>query len=209
MAQYCGQIRRASTGEFESFTDTNVNAGALKTHGIDFGATFGVPLQFGLLGEESKLSLRYNGSYLMKFAFTPVVGLPLTNQCAGRFGRNCSQNVTSGTTPKYRHAVRTSYADGGLNASVQWRYIGKVRDDDDTALYGLENIKAVNYFDASLGFDVNDHFGLTLAVSNVFNKGFQPGASVQQGGNVEQSNTYPETYDVLGRYFSISGKVRF
>ena len=31
----------------------------------------------------------------------------------------------------------------------------------------------------------------------------------QTGGNGEQSNTFPSVYDALGRYFSISGRLRF
>ena len=208
--QYCGQLQRAGNGEFQTFIDTNVNVAALKTRGIDVSARIAFPLDFNVFGSEgSKISFIYGGTILDRFSYTPIVGLPTIIECAGKFGKLCSQNVTSGVVPKYKQTVRGTFNAGPFDLSLAWRYTSAVGDDDPATLYGLERINAVSYFDLSTGFRITDAFSLRASVVNLFDKGFQPGASTQQGGNVEQSNTYPESYDVLGRFFSIAGKLRF
>jgi outer membrane receptor protein involved in Fe transport len=207
---YCDLISRDPTGEFESFVDLNFNAASLKTDGIDVGARLNVPLGFGMSEDQDmRVSFDFKGSYLMSLDYIPVVGLPIENECAGRFGRTCSDTVAFGPTPKWRHAFRTTLREGPGFFSFLWRYIGKTRDDDDTFTYAVERLKAKSYFDATLGYDVNDNLSIAAGVDNIFNTGFQPLASTQQGGNGQQSNTYPATYDTLGRYYSISAKVRF
>ncbi len=207
---YCALIERSSTGEFQRFVDLNFNAAELKTQGIDVGVNWRVPLGFSITGEdESSLTFDFKGSRLLKLDYVPVVGLPIENECAGRFGRTCSDTVAFGPTPKWRHSMRSTFRDGPGFVSFLWRYIGSSRDDDDNTLYALEKLNAKSYFDLTLGYDVNDNLSFAVGVDNIFDTGFQPGASTQQGGNVQQSNTYPATYDVLGRYFSASAKLRF
>ncbi len=208
--EYCDLIERAPTGEFQRFVDLNFNAASLETSGIDIGANLRVPTSFSLMGAgESRFDFRFAGSRLLELNYVPVVGLPILNECAGRFGRTCSDTVAFGPTPEWRHSLRGTFTDGPLTLSVLWRHIGSSRDDDDTTLYGLEVLDAVDYFDFTLQFEVNDNYTFTLGIDNVFDQGFQPCASTQQGGNCQQSNTYPATYDTLGRYFSAAVRVRF
>ncbi|RIV87230.1 TonB-dependent receptor [Aurantiacibacter xanthus] len=208
---FCDLITRSSTGELESFVDLNVNAASLHTEGLDLGARYSLPLGDGFLGGGSAgLSFDFKGSYLFSLDYDAVAGAGFpVNECAGRFGRVCSDTVASGPTPHWRHSLRTTYRDGDAFLSVLWRHIGASHDEDDSTTYAVEHLDSVDYFDLTAGYDINEHFSLAAGVKNVFNKGFQPLASSQQGGNGQQSNTYPATYDVLGRYFSLSATVRF
>lgn len=206
---YCSLIERAPNGEFQRFVDLNFNAAALRTQGIDAGARLDVPLGFGFSDDKGKITFDFKGSYLIALDYTPVVGLPIENECAGRFGRTCSDTVAFGPTPKWRHAFRTTYREGPGFVSVLWRHIGSSRDDDDSTDYAVERLNAKNYFDLTLGYDVNDNLSFALGVDNLLDTGFQPIAGVQNSGNGQQSNTYPATYDVLGRYYSVSARMRF
>ncbi len=68
-------------------------------------------------------------------------------------------------------------------------------------------LKAQNYFDTAVTFSVGNHYNLRLGVNNILDR--QP-PLVSQGytalslGNEQAAfsngNTYPGTYDTLGRY---------
>ncbi|WP_422932992.1 TonB-dependent receptor domain-containing protein [Sphingobium cupriresistens] len=201
---YCSLIKRNSLGQIDSFEAFNLNSGGLKTAGIDVTANYGLPLGKFMGSEDAKLTFSFNGSRLLKSDYTPVIGVDKVIDCEGRFGTQCGV-----PTPKWRHTLRTGLELSKVSMSVQWRYIGKSRDDDDDTLYGSEKIKGFSYFDMTFNADVTDNFTLGAGVSNMFNKNPPLSASGQNGGNGEQTNTYPTLYEVLGRSFFLSGKLRF
>jgi outer membrane receptor protein involved in Fe transport len=201
---YCDLITRNSLGEVETITDTLSNSGGLKTSGIDVSAGYYHPLGRFLWADSGRLGFSFSGSRLLKSDTIPVVGLDTVIKCVGRFGNQCGV-----PTPKWRHTLRTTLGLGAVRLSGQWRYIGKSRDDDDASDYAVENIKAFNYFDATTTFDVGDHYEMNVGVSNIFDKKPPIGATAQSGGSFEQSNTFPTMYDVLGRSFFVSGKLKF
>ncbi len=199
VTEYCDAFSRNELGEVDRILDTNLNSGGLKTDGIDVGFGYNFAI-----GEDSRIALAFNGSRLLKYDFTPIVGVPLVNECAGRFGNACGQ-----PTPKWKHTARATYMNGPVTVSAAWRYLGSVRDDDDSTTYFLEKAKAQNYVDFAAQFEAGDHFTFTAGVNNAFDKKPPLSASAQNGGNGEQTNTYPNVYDVMGRSFFVSGKLRF
>lgn len=205
---YCGSdvIRRNSFGEIDSFSDLYTNSGGFKNAGIDVTLDYSMPLGPILFGEESRLAFDLKGSYLTKSTVQTVVGIPSTLvDCQGKFGvLQCGV-----PTPKWRHSFRTTLDTGPLTLSVLWRYIGKATDDDPNTLYGSETFKAQNYFDLTAQVEATDNVTITGGVSNMFDKKPPLAASAQNGGNGEQSNTYPTLYDVLGRSFFVSAKLKF
>lgn len=203
---YCDLITRNSLGEIDSFDDLYQNSGGYVNAGIDVGVDYNIPLGPVLFGEESRLSFEFKGSYLAKSTIQTVVGLPDTIvDCQGKFG----QLQCLVPTPKWRHTFRTTLDAGPVTLSALWRYIGKATDDDPDTLYGSETFKAQNYIDLTGQVEVNDTVTLTAGVSNLFDKKPPLAASGQNGGNGEQSNTYPTLYDVLGRAFFVSAKAKF
>ncbi|WP_249341744.1 TonB-dependent receptor [Sphingomonas sp. 3P27F8] len=201
---YCNLISRNSAGQIETFTSTNQNTGGLKTSGIDVTAGYSQPLGALLGADDARLGFSFSGTRLLVNDFTPVVGDPKVIRCAGHFGAQCGV-----PTPKWRHTLRTTLGLGQISASLQWRYLGAVTDDDPTTVYASERFKAQNYFDLTTTFDATENFRLNIGVSNLFNKQPPLAASTQNGGNGEQSNTFPTVYDVLGRSFFVSGKLKF
>ncbi len=201
---YCNLITRNSAGQIETFSSTNQNTGGLKTSGIDINAGYTQPLGALLGADDARLSFSFAGTKLIKNDFTPVIGVPTVISCAGRFGAQCGV-----PTPEWRHTLRTTLGLGAISASLQWRYMGPVTDDNPAVTYASERFGATNYFDLTTTFDVNEHFQMNMGVSNLFDKNPPLAASTQNGGNGEQSNTFPTFYDVLGRRFFVSGRVRF
>ncbi len=205
--QLCNQIVRDPVGELQILYDTNVNGAVLETEGVDVEVGYNMDLGVGGLGgaDGSNLAFRLNGTYVMMNDYTPIDGVPIVNECAGAFGRNCGA-----PDPEWRHSFRTTWASGPFDASLLWRYIGDVEDDDPSFLYGTEKVGAMNYFDLSFGWEFNENVSMGFGVDNLLDE--EPNekiASGQQGGNGEQSNTYPTAYDVLGQFFWASLKVSF
>lgn len=174
------------------------NLSSLETSGVDVGVNYNVPLQFGLLGADSRLSFSYLGTYTNNNTFTPVNGIDNVIECAGKFGANCTPQA------KWKSNARLSWQDGGLTTSLRWRYMGAVDDDDADTLYTVERIGAYSLFDLSFAYDINDNFGINMGINNLLNK-TPPIVGTQQ----EQANTFPGVYDVLGRDFFVSANFRF
>ena len=181
----------------------NANIGKLETQGLDLQVSYSTAIPFSLLTDtgEQRLNFSFLGTYTDKYEITPVASLPdQVNECAGRFGQlACFQ-----PKPKYKWTSRVSFVDGFLTTSVRWRHLGSVRDDNDAQDFTVEKVDAYNLIDLTFAADVQDNLTLALGVSNLFDKKPQI-----IGTNQEQANTYPGTYDVLGRDFFVSAAFRF
>lgn len=73
----------------------------------------------------------------------------------------------------------------------------------------FNKIPAYNWFDLSARFNVNENFTLTVTVQNLLDK--QPPIVGSSAGTTSfnSGNTYPSTYDALGRRFAASARIRF
>ncbi|WP_314372170.1 TonB-dependent receptor domain-containing protein [Sphingomonas paucimobilis] len=208
----CAEITRNSAGQIETFGSVttpglsyNTNSGGLKTSGLDISAGYSQPIGALLGADNANLRFSFSGSRLFVNDYTPVSALPDTViRCAGRFGANCGV-----PTPKWRHTARTTLDLGQVSASLQWRYMGPVTDDNPQVTYATERLPARNYFDLTTSFLPTENLTLNLGVTNLFNTLPPLTASTQNGGNGQQSNTFPTFYDVLGRSFFVSAKMKF
>lgn len=196
-----GQIDGAinADGTQNVVTATNANIASLKTTGIDLGVDYTQPLNFGLMGESSRLLFSFVGTWTEKDNTQPIAGLD-TVECAGKFGATCGDPHA-----KFKWNSRLSFVDGPLTISSRWRHVGRVRDDNDATAFTVERIKAYNLYDVSFSFDVTDQFSLSAGVNNVGDK--KP--PVLSQSNSQQANTFPGTYDVLGRDFFFATNFRF
>ena len=163
------------------------------------------PLGFGLLGETSKLNFFFLGTYTDKFDITPVAGAATVIKCADRFGLRCNPaGGAANPRPAYKWTSRLSLIDGPLTTSVRWRHLSSTRDDNPDTLFTVERIRPYDLVDLSFSADVSDTVSFTFGVNNLFDKKPQV-----IGSNAEQANTYPSTFDVLGRDYFVSGSFRF
>lgn len=214
----CGLINRDAAGSLwltpGGFTvDLPNNVGQVKTAGIEVAGSYSMPASFG------SVSLSMNGTYLDKYEVNN--GLAPVYDCAGLYGPTCSIGGTTDAgapLPRWRHKARLGVnLDSGIGMSVQWRYVGKVTAEtisEFPALQGEFNfdpglrIPAYNYFDAAMTFGVGESFKFRLGVNNLLDK--QPplvtsGNGGRAGSNLCPTgpcngNTYPATWDALGRY---------
>ena len=204
---YCQVLagRRNAAGIFDDANPPlllNANTGKLETEGVDLQVSYGTRLPFRFVGDDdARLSFFFLGTYTRKFDLTPVADAPqFVNECAGRFGvLACLE-----PKPKYKWSSRLSYIDGPLTLSGRWRHLSSVRDDDDQTDYSTEVIPSYDIFDLALSFDVTSTFSLSMGVNNLLDKTPFP-----VGDNQSQTNTYPSSYDVIGRDFFVSTRLTF
>ncbi len=196
---------RNALGQFDGVNAPailNANVSTLRVSGVDLQADYQTRFPLSIMGDgDSKLAFFFLGTWTDKSSLTPVAALPdQVNQCAGKFGiLNCGN-----PTPRYKWTSRVSWVDHGLTSTVRWRHLSAVRDDDDATTYFVDRVPAYNLVDLAFSFDITDQYNLSLGVNNLFNK--RPPII---GTNQEQANTYPGTYDVLGRDFFVSTRFKF
>ncbi|WP_223796952.1 TonB-dependent receptor domain-containing protein [Sphingomonas nostoxanthinifaciens] len=216
----CTAIRRnPSTGALDGDPATTgglylplTNQGTLLTDGIDLGANYKHDLGPGTL------NLSFQGTWTRRALFkaTPTA---LNRECVGFYSTNCGgagAPEKGSLQPKYTWNQRTTYTIGNVDLSLLWRHISSMKQEPDDALNGdgpalpaFAKIKAFNYFDASVRFAASSHFTFLVTVQNLANKlppivGYDIGSTFFNSGN-----TYPSTYDTLGRRFGVSGQFSF
>ncbi|MGF7152423.1 TonB-dependent receptor plug domain-containing protein [Novosphingobium gossypii] len=187
----CGLVTRNADGTFADAYVNNQNLGRLLQRGLDISASYTLR-QDWLPGEGLRLS--YQGNIVTSYkiqANSTVAAI----QCKGTFGATCSSDGTTLVQPDYRHTVGAGLLfDKGV-IQFDWQRIGKVRS---STAGSAETLKAQNTFDLSASYDFVEGITMTAGVYNLFDK--NP-PMVSTGGVF---NTFPDTYDILGRTIGLS-----
>ena len=205
---FCGKITRApaSAGpaagslfldESGLVDDRTTNTGSLSTSGIDVNADYRINIG------ANKVRWQFVGTWTDK-----LVTQPLTNgfdyDCAGYYGITCGN-----PNPEFRFNTNVKFTTASKFAiTARMRYYSSVKVDGispDTDLGGNapvgnvdERIKAVSYFDLLFALPIKDTATLRIGVNNVFDKD-PPLISQANLGGFGNGNTFPGTYDQLGR----------
>ena len=177
-----------------------VNVASVEAEGIDLRVDYG--FDAGVFGLPGDFAVTYYGGYTQVSDFTPSPTSP-TIECAGLYGLDCGE-----PTPEYKHAMQTSWYTGPFTTSLRWRYIGAVEADLATApsVSTLsDHIDGTSYFDVTFQYEINDIFTLTTGITNVTDTDVPAIGSTAS----EQANTWPATYDTLGRRLFVGGTMRF
>ena len=171
----------------------NLNVGKLHTRGFDFQGTYN-----HRLGSLGTANVSFVGTYLKKL-FSQFPGSDV--ECAGLYGSSCGT-----PNPKWRHKLRIGLTmPNGMGVSGQWRYFGS------TDLFGATeksppadlHLASRSYFDLAFTARVAQKLNLRLGMNNVFDT--DPPLT-ELGAN---GNTYPQTFDALGRYMFAGFTVDF
>ena len=208
---FCDRIHRDPNGSLalgNGYVDNRqANLGGNRIRGIDVGASYSVPL-----GRAGSASFDFRGSYVLKW-IVDNGGLSTPYDCAGLFGEPC------GMQPRWKHTARATWdAPHGMSLSLQWRHIGGAKLAGLDPKFGLTDevspadtkLRAQNYLDVTTAFRIHKGLELRLGANNVLDR--QPPLVVGNtaaGGGLFNHNTYPEWYDVLGRYLFASVVVGF
>ena len=190
----CANIQRNQvTGQID-FVNTSIrNQGTLKTSGVDVGINYSVPFSDLGLGIGGRLRFQELLSWLDKWDFN------------GTEFRGTSGGGIGGSIPEWKSTMTVAYDSEDFTAQLRWNWQSDLEDiawDFDAS----PDIKGLSYFDLSLRKSIGDNFELTGIVQNLFNqKAHKTVGGVFAEGGMDIAYWNPI---ILGRYFTIQGKVK-
>jgi iron complex outermembrane recepter protein len=200
-AAACSRIRRNPLGQLwlgaGNVIDTSINIGAVETTGIDINATY-TGLEIGSFGE---LNFNLTGTYLQDLIVEPGPGIAAYD-CVGSFAGSCGT-----PNPQWRHQFRTGWdTPWNLNLALTWRYYDEVEQFRAPAGRIDSVLGAQSYFDLVGTYNFSEKASVVVGVNNILDTDPDINGSVGTTGN---GNTYPQTYDALGRYLFARVRVKF
>jgi len=226
----CTGIRRSPadgglSGDPNVFTglpQTLSNSGSLETDGIDLIVNYKTDLT-----DDIGLALSFSGNYTFNSKFNAFVINPesINRDCTGFFSTNCGS-----LQPDYQWSQRTTLSFDKIDVSLLWRHMSSMEQEpldvidsgpffDGTvgpAILGVGGrtvnfgkIKAYDYFDLATRFSASDNLTFTFSVQNLLDK--DPPLTGNNAGSTafNSGNTFPSSYDALGRRYAVSAKLSF
>lgn len=208
----CGLVgRNTINGTFNGVESKGVqtalsNLGTQNTSGFDLNVAY----RFGtaMLGLDPKfgnvdLSLGFNQVQSYKFRPTPTSN---ERDCLGYYSVACG-------APNYKRKFnqRTNWTIGSVSLGYNWRYVSSVAVEPSTTVYlpAFAKIDAYNYIDLSAVWNVTKVVRLNVSVNNATNKK-PPIVGGNIGGTASNSgNTFPQSYDAVGRYLTFGATMKF
>ena len=189
---FCNEITRNPGGDVRIFNSSLLNAASLKATGVDASIDYQFDFRnWGTFGVYSLIS------YTEENSLVPIPGDDPID-CAGLYGGTCGE-----PTPEWNFNTRFDWGLGPWGARLRWTRISEVEDDAigldgaDPADFFVPSVDAYDQFDLTVFYDVNDNTALTFGIENLTDTDYV----VIGDDSAEQSNTYPATYDTLGRTF--------
>jgi iron complex outermembrane recepter protein len=206
---FCALIHRNPlSGGLNGGLDTGVDAsdrniGFLQSRGVDLAASYSFDM-----GSWGGLALALNLTRQLKSDLRFTDNGPLY-ECVGTVGEICLR-----PDPKVRWVQSSSWSRGPITAQLRWRHLGSLTQDSvargeaEPSDYAVPKISAFDYFDLGASYDL-DKLTFRVGIENLLNEK-PPVVGNDYGGTAENGgNTFPATYDVLGRSYFVSAVARF
>jgi outer membrane receptor protein involved in Fe transport len=178
------------------------NLGTIFTDGIDITANYSHNLGWANLG----VIWNFNWTFSSTFQASPS---SIVRECVGYYSVNCAS-----IQPELNSNVRVTLGFDWVDVSVLWRYISANQVeplilDEVNVFEDFRTIDAYNYIDLTGRFHVVENLDLIFTVNNLFNQqppivGADIGSTAYNSGN-----TYPSTYDPLGRRYTMQVVFKF
>ncbi len=224
----CTIIRRdPSTGGLDGSPATTkglfgglTNQGTLFTDGIDVIINYSRPIG----AVKWTLNAVGNVTFHSKFKATPT---SIDRECVGYYSVNCS--FTGSIQPRHSWSVQNTFSLKGTDLSLLWRHQSSAKQepldiaasgtafngtipDGSGALSGQKvdfgKISAFDYLDVTTRFNV-EQFTFTVTVQNLFNTKPPIVGNTIGSTSYNSGNTYPSSYDALGRRFAVGARLKF
>ncbi len=203
----CNRITRSGNGTLWVGTgqveDLNTNIGGLATSGYDINANYRYDL--GALGG---LEFNFVGTLLDSLVTDPGLATATSYDCAGFYANQCGT-----PNPEWRHHFRTGWNTPwmDLKLALTWRHFGEVSlinpSTNQAQLGRVDSVlEAQNYIDISGNMPLGENMKIRFGINNLLDDDPPLSASVGTTGN---GNTYPQSYDALGRFLFLGATVDF
>lgn len=213
------------------------NQGRLFTDGIDVSLNYRRDLGFAKFSLAASGNYTFHSKFQaisVTSANTPM--LSLYRECVGYYSTSCggAGGVNAGSLqPKFTWNVRTTFSVDDVDLSLLWRHIDKMQQEpaSKTDPFGngpacgpgnmkgcapeegypdnFQKIKAFDYFDLTGRFGISSNLDLTISVQNLLDKKPPIVGTGIGTTSFNSGNTYPSTYDTLGRRYAVGAKLKF
>jgi outer membrane receptor protein involved in Fe transport len=190
VASFCNNINRAAGGQVTIFNSSVQNVAALVSTGVDVSIDWSTDLgEWGTFGIYSLITWQDENSLQSLPTSDPI-------DCVGYYGRTCGNPI-----PEWKYNTRFDWEYGDIGARLRWQRISEVEDDlfqdGGTPTLFVEGVDAYDQFDLTLFWSATDNVYLQFGVENLTDEDYV----VIGDASAEQSNTYPATYDTIGRTY--------
>ena len=125
--------------------------------------------------------------------------------------------------PAFSWNQRTTLTFGPADVSLLWRHVGAMQVEEGvTAFAGtigsgalagevvdFGKIKAYNYLDLATRIGVGDNLDFTVTVTNLLDKEPPIVGGTIGSTSFNSGNTFPSTYDAIGRRFQFGARMKF
>ena len=176
------------------------NLGNILTDGVDVVVNYKRDLGF------AGFNVNFNGNWTnrAKFQATPT---SINRECVNYYSSSCAS-----IQPEFSFTERTTLTFQDIDVSLLWRWINGVEIEPSVAgtfLPEFERIGDQHYFDLTFRANATENLALTVGAYNLFDNkppivGSNVGSTAYNSGN-----TYPSTYDALGRRYSVTARLKF
>ena len=209
---FCTFVHRDALG---TITTTNTgfvvqaegNIAENKTDGLDIEVNYDTELgDWGMPGWGS-LSTNWIANWA-SFNELSVVGF----SCVGLWGPQCGE-----PEPRFKSNLRVTWsdADDEFAVSVKWRHLSDVQFEQNDPAHGVIfsntptlQIPEFDYIDLSGTWNVTDQLQLRAGVRNLFGKNPPVTDNNSAPASSINGNTFPGTYDALGRVVFIGATAK-
>ncbi len=182
------------------------NQGQIETSGVDLRVGYQFPTSFG------KVAFDFSGNWTeqLKFNSNPANPTSINRECVSYYGENCEP-----ITPEFTFNLRSTVSLGDtVDISLLWTWLDAVSLEPLSASFGgalpeYSSIGSYSYFDLTTRFNVSDNFEMTAGIQNLLDKKPPNVSSYVGSSSYNSGNTYPTTYDAIGRRFQVTGRLRF
>jgi iron complex outermembrane receptor protein len=208
--QYTGLVTRDPLGNITSIIGTNINAGGVKTSGIDVDARWAF-LKSPTYGN---FNLRLNGTYTSKYDLTLPDGtvqqsVAHTVDADGSLLNAVSQS--GGIVMRWRDQLTLDWKlrewSASLTNNFQSGYYDNVRaDTPEDGPFIAQHVGAFSTWDAQATYSGIRNLTLTAGVKNLFNR--KP-TDVITAGSYFQTGYDPSWYDPHGQTAYVSANYKF
>jgi outer membrane receptor protein involved in Fe transport len=196
------------------------NSGRLETAGIDFTINWSYPIN-----DDMTFNFNMNGNWTQKLRFqaTPA---SVNRECVGYFSENCGslapafgffntyglswKDIDFAILHRYVSALEQEPLDADPTQGGSPNFIGTLVSGPLAGQeVNFQEIPAKNYLDFSVGFNFTENLYVAFIIENLLNTepplvGSEAGSTAYNSGN-----TFPSTYDALGRRFAMTARLRF
>lgn len=210
--------RNPANGTFNGVASSGVatertNSGKQETSGFDLNVAY--KLQAKQLSLDPKwgnfdLGLGYNQVQSFEFQASPI---SVNRDCLGYYSVACG-DVANSPVYKRKFNQRATWNVGSFAVGYNWRYVSAV-DIEPAALRTtaflpkFSHIDAYNYLDLSVVYNYSKNLRLNLSVTNAANKKPPIVGGTIATTAMDSGNTFPQSYDAIGRYITVGASLKF